>query len=87
MWKIIPIDLSGQRFGRLIAIKSVTGDHNTSRKWICRCDCGNEVTVKTACLRRSHTKSCGCLHKDVVVIRNKLCKRRNINGEVAKNNL
>ncbi len=29
--------------------------------WICRCECGNTVTVTGYCLKQGHTKSCGCL--------------------------
>lgn len=29
--------------------------------WLCKCRCGNEVTVNGCNLRNEHTKSCGCL--------------------------
>lgn len=32
-------------------------------KWLCRCDCGNEVSVLGSSLVSGHTKSCGCLMK------------------------
>lgn len=32
--------------------------------WHCKCDCGNEIDVRGACLRNGHTKSCGCLQKE-----------------------
>lgn len=57
-------DLSGQRFGRLIALE-IVGKHPTgSVVWRCRCDCGNIVDVRSRDLVRGHTKSCGCLKKD-----------------------
>jgi hypothetical protein len=49
------IDLTGQRFGRLIAVKYVG-----KSKWECRCDCGNMVTALSNNLRRGNTTSCGC---------------------------
>lgn len=58
-------DLTGQRFGRL----TVTGRApNRARHiyWLCRCDCGNEVTVRADGLTRGATTSCGCYHRDVV---------------------
>ena len=53
-------DLSGQRFGRLVALIRVL-----SRRpgWACRCDCGGTIVVRTDLLKRGWTKSCGCLEK------------------------
>jgi hypothetical protein len=58
------IDLAGQRFERLFVIRCV--GRNTKRQsvdWLCRCDCGNELTVIGRDLRSGNTKSCGCLHR------------------------
>lgn len=40
---------------------------NSKRKtqWLCKCDCGNEITVIGSDLRNGHTQSCGCFRKDV----------------------
>lgn len=60
------VDVTGQRFGRLIAIKVVDKyihGKNTSMIWECRCDCGNIVKVTKSSLGRS-TNSCGCLQRD-----------------------
>lgn len=50
------LDLTGQRFGRLVAIGCVD-----RLGWRCLCECGHEVVTKTDCLRRGYTRSCGCL--------------------------
>lgn len=55
------IDLVGHRFGRLVVLSRSA----TSAKWVCRCDCGNLVEVTTTHLKTGHTKSCGCLQKDI----------------------
>lgn len=58
------IDLKGQRFGRLTVLhEDVTEICHGVRfsRWICRCDCGNEVSVRTNSLRTGHIKSCGCM--------------------------
>jgi hypothetical protein len=55
------IDLSGVRFGRLIALTQ----HRIGIRlmWLCRCDCGNERFVQAGNLQKQGgTKSCGCLN-------------------------
>lgn len=53
------LDLTGQRFGKLVVIKEV-GKLNGYTAWLCKCDCGNEKVVRTNSLRSGSTKSCGC---------------------------
>lgn len=48
-------DLSGLKFGSLTAIKPFD-----KLKWVCRCDCGNIINVRTIHLKRLHSTSCGC---------------------------
>ena len=36
-----PIDLTGERFGRLVVIKIARLDERNRRYWLCKCDCGN----------------------------------------------
>ncbi len=57
-------DISGQKFGRLTALYRL---HNTKcrTRWLCVCDCGNLTEVKTVKLTTGHTRSCGCLQKEV----------------------
>jgi len=57
------IDLSGKRFGRLVAIEMTeSGAH--WNKWKCKCDCGEATIVFGGNLRRGNTLSCGCLQKE-----------------------
>lgn len=55
------IDLTGQRFGKLIVIKESPERKNGRICWECRCDCGNTVVVKGLSLKNGDTQSCGCL--------------------------
>jgi len=57
--------LLGQRFGRLTVIKDTGRSKNESRIWLCRCDCGKTCEATADCLKREHTKSCGCLKREV----------------------
>lgn len=57
------LDLSMQRFDRLVAIK-FAGVNDSGALWLCRCDCGNEKVVSAKILRSGHARSCGCLNKE-----------------------
>lgn len=57
-------DLSGNRFGRLVVLE-LEKPINRRTMWKCRCDCGNIVTVDAYSIKSGHTKSCGCLHREV----------------------
>jgi len=64
----IRIDLTGQRFGRLVVIGMASYDERTRvRKWNCRCDCGKTIEVRGGNLRNGHSRSCGCLNRDVAI--------------------
>lgn len=55
------LDLTGQRFGRLIVI-----ERDFSKKgvyWICQCECGNIKSIASRHLRSGATLSCGCLQR------------------------
>ncbi|MBQ8296854.1 MAG: hypothetical protein IJX77_03625 [Ruminococcus sp.] len=57
-------DLTGKTFNRLTVIR-----RDTSRDgvyWICRCDCGREVSVRAYNLTSGSTKSCGCLNNELI---------------------
>lgn len=59
-------DLTGQRFGRLVA-QYATGKKTNrySKMWHCRCDCGEEIDVPEDGLIYGNWKSCGCLKREV----------------------
>lgn len=55
------IDLTGRRFGRLIAIEPTEYRYNKCIVWFCRCDCGNHVLVSSSRLTHNLVMDCGCL--------------------------
>ena len=55
-------DVAGHRFGMLIAEQRVIDDAGRG-KWLCRCDCGNEVLRFASPLINGVTVSCGCAVK------------------------
>ncbi len=54
------IDITGQRFGRLVAVGVHSHKRGAGVQWLCDCDCGNHIVVETEKLRSGNTTSCGC---------------------------
>lgn len=54
-------DLRGYKFGKLtvVSFSHMIGKHSY---WKCICECGNEHTVRSDCLKNGLVKSCGCLN-------------------------
>jgi len=60
------IDLTGRRFGRLVVLYD-TGERKSGNVvWHCRCDCENEVNVRSGDLTSGNTTSCGCYNRERV---------------------
>lgn len=55
------LELGGQKFGRLSVLRR-QGSIRQESRWLCRCECGNEILVSRSNLRSVNTRSCGCLH-------------------------
>lgn len=53
-----PKDISGQKFGRLTALKYLG-----KSKWLCKCDCGGTSNSRYDRLVGGHAQSCGCNRK------------------------
>lgn len=58
-------NLTGQRFGRLVARERIEGSDykKDPSKWRCECDCGNITYVIAGDLKMGKTQSCGCYKK------------------------
>lgn len=57
-------DVTGQRFGRLVALKRGP-TQGKKATWLCRCDCGTEKLAQYWSLVAGYTKSCGCLRQEI----------------------
>ena len=57
------LDLTGKRFGKLIALN--VRKHDGCYFYECKCDCGNTKTIRAGALTRKEkpTESCGCKSK------------------------
>ncbi len=60
------LELTGQRFGRLLVLRKAGEDKYRASLWLCRCICGIEKVIRGGSLTRGDTKSCGCYHKGIV---------------------
>lgn len=58
----IIVDLTGQRFGRLIAYERRMNAKGKV-EYLCHCDCGAVSVVHTSNLQKGRTQSCGCLRR------------------------
>lgn len=80
-------DLIGKKFGRL-TVESYS--HNIKKEngigllhyYNCSCECGNNCKVERNSLKNGNTKSCGCIHTEQLIKRNK--DNAKLNGDSVK---
>lgn len=56
-------NLTGMRFGKLVAIEPTEERKNGFTVWKCRCDCGNTAMYPSRHLKNGWATSCGCTEK------------------------
>lgn len=62
------LKLEGKKFGRLKVLRFYDVDpKRRESRWICKCDCGNEVIAVGYRLTSGKTRSCGCLNKEITI--------------------
>lgn len=60
------LDLTGQRYGRLVVLSFVYRKKRTNKSkswsyyWKCRCDCGTVKVIAVCDFKYGDTRSCGC---------------------------
>lgn len=57
--------LIGQKFGRLTVLSKTDRTLQGAYLYECQCDCGNTTYQRRQALVSGHTKSCGCLQREV----------------------
>jgi hypothetical protein len=69
-------DLSSMQFGGLKVLPRCDGNprieqepHRCRYQWLCKCECGEEVWIRSFRLLNGHTRSCGCLFLELVAKR------------------
>lgn len=56
------IDITGQVFGKLTALKPIGSASYGGVLWECQCSCGNKHIVEFSNLKTGKVQSCGCLN-------------------------
>lgn len=72
---------AGDRYGQLQIVKEIEPITDSKGRHIrtmrCKCDCGDNVSVRLSDMRSGHTSSCGCIHKSSVA---NIGRRNRIHG-------
>jgi hypothetical protein len=68
---------AGEQYGRLTLLALAGMSERRQRRWLCRCTCGKEVLVWQSNLTSGHSRSCGCLQREL------LSTSHTIHGETA----
>jgi len=64
------IDITGQKFDRLTAIRFDYIGRGGNHYWLFKCDCGNYTIASKSCVKYGTIKSCGCLNSELTIKRN-----------------
>jgi hypothetical protein len=63
------VDMTGQTFGRLTAIRRVGTSPDRKALWFCNCSCGDTTVATGKDMRSGHVQSCGCLISEGIIRR------------------
>lgn len=61
-----PLNLVGQKFGRLTVTNRAENDKKGNTRWLCSCSCGKQGIVCGYHLKSGAIKSCGCIKKEML---------------------
>lgn len=73
------IDLTGQKFGRLIVQERTENDEYNHIMWLCLCDCDKQHKARGDQLKIKEIQSCGCLKMELISklnLKHNHCKNR-----------
>ena len=60
------IDITGMRYGRLVALRPTDKRSGHAVVWECICDCGKTKSISSLSLKQGTARSCGCLRAESV---------------------
>lgn len=67
----------GTKFGRLEVVKRTEEKKHNCYMYLCKCECEEEVLVRSDMLRAGEVNSCGCLHDDLLQANAKKAYQKN----------
>jgi hypothetical protein len=71
-------DLTGQRSGLLTAIEPTNKRKRENIIWLCRCDCGSVIEVRSSEFKNKSVQSCGCLKSKMELKTMKYLKQKKV---------
>lgn len=74
----------GLVFGRLVVIERAGSNRHGKVTWKCLCNCGVELVVVGTSLRSNVCRSCGCLRRELMILRSRTGLARK-HGHARKN--
>ena len=78
------IDLAGQQFGYLIAIRRVKSIKWHKSQWLCQCECGKRTVILGNSLKSGNTQSCGCIKNFLISQARYIHGHSMVNGKASK---
>lgn len=75
-------DITGQRFGKMVAIERRYNEKAKKYLWLCQCDCGNTKLVPLNLLRKGDVTTCGCQNRKRISPAHDAMKERMIDGVI-----
>lgn len=58
------LDLTDERYGRLVVLSHAGKTPRGQALWLCQCDCGMQKVIRASSLRSGESLSCGCRKKE-----------------------
>ena len=53
----------GKKLGMLTVVERTSNSKHGASRWICRCECGNEIVLTYEQVKRGSKKDCGCIKR------------------------
>lgn len=70
----------GSRYNRLVVVDFLGKTKSGDKKFLCKCDCGNNFITTADRLKRNSSKSCGCLTSELLRKANRKYNKYNLDG-------
>lgn len=80
------VDLTGNRYGKLLVLRRDSRKDGGNWYWICECDCGNRKSIRgTSLMKENGTRSCGCDQRKVASETGRRTVAENARRQIATN--